>query len=250
MTNSGPFENPYQQSTAVKNIIFDRIMPTLSANGWKVLCVAIRQTWGWVDYDSPTGRKESDVISYSQFKAKTGIKSNATISRALSECLELGYLLRRQVGTHQGTGKPILSYALNVGYRFPASSKIEQADSASSKIEQAASSKIEQAASSKIEHTKTIKTKKSNGDDDEHRLDLLLAAGVWQSQAEIHAQRYTLDEIQRVIEVSNGANNPGAAIHARLTRGDVPQAKREKRKKANYLVGVCAKCHARPCMCD
>ncbi len=65
-------------------------MPTLSGNGWKVMCVAMRQTWGWIDPSSPTGRKQSDRISYSQFMAKTGIKGRSNLARALREGL-IGY---------------------------------------------------------------------------------------------------------------------------------------------------------------
>jgi hypothetical protein len=118
-----PFANPYGRTTAVKNDIFDKIMPKMSGNGFKILMVAYRQTWGWVDDSTPSGRKEKDVISYSQFKEKTGIGSFTTVSRALSECLDAGYLSRRQVGVHRGTGKPIYEYWLNRDYQFPATTE-------------------------------------------------------------------------------------------------------------------------------
>ena len=97
----------------IHNAVFDVIMPLLSPNGWKILCVAIRQTWGWVaDSDGdPRNRREWDRVSYSQFTAKAGIKSRSTVSRALKECLDSGYLLRHQVGTERGM--PAYVYALN-----------------------------------------------------------------------------------------------------------------------------------------
>ena len=97
----------------IHNAVFDVIMPLLSPNGWKILCVAIRQTWGWVaDSDGdPRHRREWDRVSYSQFTAKSGIKSRSTVSRALKECLDSGYLLRHQVGTERGM--PAYVYALN-----------------------------------------------------------------------------------------------------------------------------------------
>ena len=103
----------------IHNAVFDVIMPQLSPNGWKILCVAIRQTWGWVADGSDTRqRKQADRISYSQFKEKAGIGSYSTVSRALEECLEAGYLNRRQVDTHPGTGKPIYAYELNTEYEM------------------------------------------------------------------------------------------------------------------------------------
>ena len=104
----------------VNNWAFDVAMPRLSASAWKVLCVAMRQTWGWEDAGTDTGRKESDQISYSQFREKTGIASNATVNKALQECMEAGYILRRRVGTMTGTGAAIYTYALNRAYEAPA----------------------------------------------------------------------------------------------------------------------------------
>jgi hypothetical protein len=100
----------------VHNAIFDVVMPSLSPNAWKILCVAIRQTLGWVaDPDGdPQQRKEWDRISYSQFQEKAGLVSKATTQRALEECLEAGYLIRRQEGTYRG--KPAFAYALNRDY--------------------------------------------------------------------------------------------------------------------------------------
>ena len=35
---------------SVHNAVFDVIMPRLSPTAWRVLCVVLRQTWGWVAY--------------------------------------------------------------------------------------------------------------------------------------------------------------------------------------------------------
>ena len=118
---------PFKQDTQrfmVHNYVFDVIMPSISPNGFKVLMCAIRQTMGWADDSSPTGRKISDVISYSQFTERTGISSRSTVSRAINECLEADYLIRRQVGRHQGTGAPVYAYALNAEYEVPAGTEI------------------------------------------------------------------------------------------------------------------------------
>jgi hypothetical protein len=92
--------------------VLDHIMPDLSPNGWKVLCAAMRQTLGWVDENSETGRKEKDCISYSQFMKMTGIKSSATLANAIKENLDKGYLLREPSQRHpQG-----FDYRLNRDY--------------------------------------------------------------------------------------------------------------------------------------
>jgi len=100
-----PFGTPGY--TQFDNVLLDHLMPSLTGSGWKVLCLAVRNTWGWSDDKSPTGRKEWDTISYSQFRKKTGIISNSTVQRALDENIEKGYLLQRQAGS-QG-----FSYRLN-----------------------------------------------------------------------------------------------------------------------------------------
>ncbi len=89
----------------MSNFTLDYIMPHLSPNGWKVLCVAIRRTIGWVHPDDPTRRKERDRISLSQFMAGTGIASKETVLRALRECLgenseHLEYLCRLPAPDH------------------------------------------------------------------------------------------------------------------------------------------------------
>jgi hypothetical protein len=69
-----------------------------------VLIVVIRQTCGWVAQPGgdPRQRRQWDRISYSQFQARSGLGSRTTISRALSECMDMGVLLRRRVGTERG----------------------------------------------------------------------------------------------------------------------------------------------------
>ena len=100
----------------IHNYVFDVCMPQLSNAGWRILCVAIRKTWGWTEEGGPMGRKEWDTISYSQFHEVSGLKSPASISKGLQECLDYGYLIRRQVGVKKGIGSPIYTYALDVNY--------------------------------------------------------------------------------------------------------------------------------------
>jgi len=89
----------------IHNAVFDVIMPGLSPEAWKALCVAIRQTWGLPDTDG-------GGLSCSQFQEKMGCESQETVSRALQECWEAGYLVRHEIGEEQG--EPV--YALNFDF--------------------------------------------------------------------------------------------------------------------------------------
>lgn len=98
------FVNPYAEFTAVRNVLFDRVMPALSSNAWKVLCVALRQTWGG---DVESGRAIPVHITLAQFEEKTGIKESGLIGKALRECVDAGYLLLDQ------SGEPTTDFVLN-----------------------------------------------------------------------------------------------------------------------------------------
>ena len=101
MAKIKPFHTGY---FSIHNAVFDVMMPTLSPNAFKVLCVAIRQTLGW--------RRKSDQISYAQFKTLSGIKNNTTVNAALMECLEREYLVREVVG-RSNLGTVSYAYRLN-----------------------------------------------------------------------------------------------------------------------------------------
>lgn len=98
------FTNPYAEFTAVRNVFFDRVMPALSSDAWKVLCVALRQTWGG---DVESGRAIPVHITLAQFEEKTGIKASGAIGKALRECVDAGYLLLDQ------SGEPTTDFVLN-----------------------------------------------------------------------------------------------------------------------------------------
>ncbi len=130
------FDNPFSRATIIKNVVFDHIMPTLSPTAWKVLCVALRQTWGNLDPTSPRGDGDEVQISYSQFIEKTGAKGQGTIADAIQECLDEGYLLRHQIGKDEQSGKPLYAYYLNTEFELedlvsdPLLEKVVQAESA------------------------------------------------------------------------------------------------------------------------
>jgi hypothetical protein len=100
-----PFRNPYTEFTAVRNVLFDQVMPTLSSDAWKVLCVALRRTWGG---DIESGRATPIHITLAQFEEKTGIKAPGAIGKALRECVDAGYLLLDQ------SGDPTTDFVLNL----------------------------------------------------------------------------------------------------------------------------------------
>lgn len=95
MERKQPF-NP--RVTSFPNSMLDLIMREVSANAWKVLCLCMRKTEGWRDYSTESGRKESDVISLSQFMEFCGIKSEVTVREAIDECISKGYLIRQPEG--------------------------------------------------------------------------------------------------------------------------------------------------------
>ncbi len=100
-----PFCNPYSEFTVVRNVLFDQVMPSLSSDAWKVLCVALRQTWGG---DIETGRAIPIHITLEQFEEKTGIKTPGALGKALRECVDAGYLLLDQ------SGDPMTDFVLNL----------------------------------------------------------------------------------------------------------------------------------------
>lgn len=71
----------YQQTTQVPNVVFDRILTTLTFSEFKVLMIIIRQTYGWIDKRTRK-RKTRDRISHGQFIKKTGL-SRRMVSKTL-----------------------------------------------------------------------------------------------------------------------------------------------------------------------
>jgi biotin operon repressor len=67
-------------TTPVPNVIFDVFLKELNSTELKVLLVVIRQTLGWADRRGRYGRKETDWISGSQLREKTGSSKRAITS--------------------------------------------------------------------------------------------------------------------------------------------------------------------------
>ncbi|MDP1994359.1 MAG: replication protein [Ignavibacteria bacterium] len=80
----------YQQSTQVPNVVFDKLLTSLTFGEFKILMVIIRQTYGWVD--QRTGkRKTRDRISHYQFMQKTEL-SRRMISKTVDSLLSKGLI--------------------------------------------------------------------------------------------------------------------------------------------------------------
>ncbi len=67
----------WQNTTGVPNALFDTYLPELKIAELKILLVVIRQTRGWIEQGNKEKRKESDWISSSQLKEKTGCSQRA-----------------------------------------------------------------------------------------------------------------------------------------------------------------------------
>ena len=98
----------YQQSTQVPNVVFDKLLTTLTFGEFKVLMVIIRQTYGWID--QRTGkRKTRDRISHYQFMQKTGL-SRRMVSQTVNSLLSKGL-----IGVFDQSGKLLNSGSERTG---------------------------------------------------------------------------------------------------------------------------------------
>lgn len=77
------------RTTPFPNALF-RLMPKLRDTEWRVLCVIVRSTLGWIDPHTKR-RKTADWISHRLFKFGTGRESEA-ISRAIDVLVSSGVI--------------------------------------------------------------------------------------------------------------------------------------------------------------
>ena len=70
----------HNSTTPVPNYFFDVHLKTLKSAELKVLLVITRQTYGWEDKKTDTGRKKLDWISGSQLQSRTGCSKRAISS--------------------------------------------------------------------------------------------------------------------------------------------------------------------------
>lgn len=79
-------------TTSVPNFLLDKAMPRLRDTEWKLLCVIVRQTFGWSAGQGE--RKQSDWLSHYQLKRRTG-RSSAPVSRAIDTLVRAGLIVVR-----------------------------------------------------------------------------------------------------------------------------------------------------------
>lgn len=90
-------------STPFPNFLLDRVMPRLTDSEWRLLCIIVRQTFGW-RLDGGI-RKSADWLSHFQLKQKTG-RQSAAISRAIDVLVRA-----RLIGVRDTSGRPLYTPA-------------------------------------------------------------------------------------------------------------------------------------------
>lgn len=96
-------ESVIRGSTPFPNALIDRVMPVLSDTAWRVLCIVVRQTYGW--HDGPGLRRSADWLSHSQLKRRSG-RQGAAVSRAVDALCKL-----RLIAVRDGSGRLLESAA-------------------------------------------------------------------------------------------------------------------------------------------
>ena len=86
---------PRTHVTPFPNVLLDTVMPLLKDTEWRILCVIVRPTLGWLvetgDDRNGRGRKARDWLTHSQLKQRTGRNSEA-VSKAVDSLVRRGLL--------------------------------------------------------------------------------------------------------------------------------------------------------------
>ena len=88
--------------TLFPHALIDTVMPTLSGTQWQLLCVIVRQTQGWLDRQTG-GRKQSDWLSHSQLRRRTGRGSDA-LCRAVDALVQ-----KKLIEVRDEKGQPLFT---------------------------------------------------------------------------------------------------------------------------------------------
>lgn len=110
-------------TTSIPNYIFDSLLPHLTIAELKVLLVIARNTLGWKDNQSSSGRKTRDWISSGQLQRKTGC-SRRSISSAIGRLVNMGVIavssanLKSLDNPHDRKGKQRLFFQLRKIHPF------------------------------------------------------------------------------------------------------------------------------------
>ena len=78
-----PFER-HGNYTVFDNALLDRIMPVIRPTSWVVLSYILRRTIGW--------QRDREVLSYTNIRTGTGIKSDTTINQGVQELVKLNLI--------------------------------------------------------------------------------------------------------------------------------------------------------------
>lgn len=76
--------------TRVDNWLFDVVMPQAAPYTFKLVSCVVRQTIGW--------NRASDTISISKFQEMMGTSSRTTVSEAIQDAIDQGWIMRKQDG--------------------------------------------------------------------------------------------------------------------------------------------------------
>lgn len=71
--------------TVFDNALLDHVLPTLSPNAWKVLCLVVRRTVGFQRETTP---QDGRGLSLPRIRKATGIRSKTTVRKALDELID------------------------------------------------------------------------------------------------------------------------------------------------------------------
>jgi len=215
----------------INNAVFDVVMKTLSPNAFKILCVAIRHTWGWMDKNKQ--RRISDIITYRQFKAMSGIGSFRTVHNAIKECLDKQILRRVEEPLRWGSQRATFLYCLNIDYEVEISTTETVAVSTTETV---AVSTTETVASKQ-------RNKQINVDDDDSSAQksvLLIAQGIEAGVAENLAKTCSRELISSWLDYvqkrRSRFTNPAAFLVSRLRAGKMPQTNKREREKSRAEV--------------
>lgn len=86
------------RTTPFPDILLDKLMPRLRDVEWRVICVVVRQTLGWMSDGVP---KRIDWLSHTQLRRRTG-RSSAALSPAIE------FLSRnRLIDIEDASGQPL-----------------------------------------------------------------------------------------------------------------------------------------------
>lgn len=77
------FENLAAGCTIIRNEVFDTVLPRLSSDEWKVLCVALRQALSGAP---------AEALPLAEFVTRSGIKDTETVQKALMACVGAEFL--------------------------------------------------------------------------------------------------------------------------------------------------------------